>query len=169
MSACETRRHHPSHLRYISAQSRARSRAEVLDQLRGSEQVDRPSRRPAICRCGKPTYSRGGGVQGWGLSALCLDENCSSPIKEETESLYAARYCARKARSESSNTTPHTRKVPFAERIVEEVPIAADDNSMRIDPADGQLYTKNTISKYYKRCWRKQQIENYWKNMSPLQ
>ena len=128
-----------------------------------------PSRRPAICRCGKPTYSRGGGVQGWGRSALCSDENCSSPIKEETESLYAARYCDQKAPSESSNTTRDTRKVPFAERLVEEVQIAADDDSMRIDPADGQLYTKNTILKYYKRCWRRQQIENYWKNMSSLQ
>ena len=169
MSACETRRHHPSHLRYISAQSRARSRAEVLDQLRGSEQVDRPSRRPAICRCGKPTYSRGGGVQGWGLSALCLDENCSSPIKEETESLYAARDCGQKARSESSNTTRDTRQVSSAERVVEEVPIAADDDSMRIDPADGRLYTKKAILKYYKRWWKRRQLENYWKNMATLQ
>ena len=131
--------------------------------------AENPSRRPAICRCGKPTYLQGGGLRWWGLSALCLDENCSSPSKEETESVYAARYCSQKAQSETSNTTRDTRKVPFAERVVEEVPIAADDNSMRIDPADGQLYTKNTILKYYKRCWRRQQIENYWKNMSSLQ
>ena len=128
-----------------------------------------PSRRPAICRCGKPTYMRGGGLRGWGLSALCLDENCSSPTKEETESLYAARYCDQKAPSESSNTTRDTRKVPFAERLVEEVPIAADDDSMRIDPADGRLYTKKAILKYYKRWWTRKQLENYWKNMATLQ
>ena len=128
-----------------------------------------PSRRPAICRCGKPTYMRGGGLRGWGLSALCLDENCSSPTKEETENLYAARYCDQKAPSESSNTTRDTRKVPFAERLVEEVPIAADDDSMRIDPADGRLYTKKAILKYYKRWWPRKQLENYWKNMATLQ
>ena len=168
MSACETMRPHPSHLRYISARSRASSRAEVLDQLRGNEQVDSPSRRPAICRCGKPTYMRGGGLQGWGLSALCLDENCSSATQEETKSLYAARYCDQKAQSKSSNTTRDTRKVPFAERFVEEVPIAADDDSMRIDPADGRAYTKNAILKYYNRWWPTKQLENYWKNMATL-
>jgi len=169
MSACETMRPHPSQTFYISAQSRGSSRAEVEQQLRKNDLVDSPSRRPAICRCGKPTYMRGGGLQGWGVSKLCLDEHCSSPAKEETESLYAARDCGQKARSESSNTTRDTRQVSSAERVVEEVPIAADDDSMRIDPADGRLYTKNATLKYYKRWWPRQQLENYWKNMATPQ